>query len=245
MVTKPFKDIDGEALDRLNVRVAEAKKHNLALELPDLVLILDALVTLEILQENIANQDITIRKLRKLSGIERSSESLQTLRDKKQLEEDIAAELANDTDAKPATDAEAEPAKDADAEPAKDTDAEPAKDADAEPAKEAEATVADDNPKKQPKKKRRKKDRPASPEVEPEVVFHPMKTRGRGDDCPECFTGKVYAYKENASFLRITGNSPFTPTRHEMERFGCNTCGAYFTAPLPDEVSMDGDWGQK
>jgi transposase len=229
MVTKPFKDIDGEALDRLNVRVAEAKKHNLALELPDLVLILDALVTLEILQENIANQDITIRKLRKLSGIERSSESLQTLRDKKQLEEDIAAELANDTDAKPA----------------KDADAEPAKDTDAEPAKEAKATVADDNPKKQPKKKRRKKDRPASPEVEPEVVFHPMKTRGRGDDCPECFTGKVYAYKENASFLRITGNSPFTPTRHEMERFGCNTCGAYFTAPLPDEVSMDGDWGQK
>jgi transposase len=229
MVTKPFKDIDGEALDRLNVRVAEAKKHNLALELPDLVLILDALVTLEILQENIANQDITIRKLRKLSGIERSSESLQTLRDKKQLEEDIAAELANDTDAKPA----------------KDADAEPAKDTDAEPAKEAKATVADDNPKKQPKKKRRKKDRPASPEVEPEVVFHPMKTRGRGDDCPECFTGKVYAYKENASFLRITGNSLFTPTRHEMERFGCNTCGAYFTAPLPDEVSMDGDWGQK
>jgi hypothetical protein len=30
-----------------------------------------------------------------------------------------------------------------------------------------------------------------------------------------------------------------------MERLRCNTCGAYFTADLPDEVKADGDVNQK
>jgi hypothetical protein len=62
--------------------------------------------------------------------------------------------------------------------------------------------------------------------------------------CPECEKGKLYKY-EPATFLRITGQSPFVPEQHVMERLRCNTCGAYFTADLPDDVQQDGASGQK
>jgi hypothetical protein len=35
--------------------------------------------------------------------------------------------------------------------------------------------------------------------------------------------------------------SPFVPEQHVMERLRCNTCGAYFTAQMPEEVLADGD----
>jgi hypothetical protein len=34
---------------------------------------------------------------------------------------------------------------------------------------------------------------------------------------------------------------PFVPEQHVMERLRCNTCGAYFTAQMPEEVLADGD----
>lgn len=36
------------------------------------------------------------------------------------------------------------------------------------------------------------------------------------------------------------GHSPLVSTQHLLERLRCNTCGAYFTASLPDKVREDG-----
>ena len=75
-MTKAFTDIDAEALDALIQRVTDAKEHQLTLSAEDCQLLLDALVTLASLQEKLAGNDITIKKLRKLIGIVASSESL-------------------------------------------------------------------------------------------------------------------------------------------------------------------------
>jgi hypothetical protein len=75
-VNKPFTDIDGQALEALIARVSEAKENNLALSPEDCQLLLDALVTLASMQERLANHDVTVHKLRKLLGIEKSSEHL-------------------------------------------------------------------------------------------------------------------------------------------------------------------------
>jgi transposase len=73
-VSKAFTDIDGKALEALITRVSEAKENNLALSSEDCQLLLDALVTLASMQDRLANHNVTVHKLRKLLGIERSSE---------------------------------------------------------------------------------------------------------------------------------------------------------------------------
>ena len=75
-MSKPFIDIDGKALEALIERVNEAKENNLALSPEDYQLLLDALLTLATMQTRLANHGITVHKLRKLLGIEKSSEKL-------------------------------------------------------------------------------------------------------------------------------------------------------------------------
>lgn len=75
-MSKPFTDIDDKALEALIVRVTEAKENNLALSPEDCQLLLDALVTLASMQNRLTHHDITVHKLRKLLGIEKSSEHL-------------------------------------------------------------------------------------------------------------------------------------------------------------------------
>ena len=179
-MSKPFTDIDGKALEALIQRVTEAKENNLALSPEDYQLLLDALVTLATTQTRLANHDVTVTKLRKLLGIEKSSEKLGSL------------------------------------------------------LKQTKKTPRKKN------KKRNDNDEEAFTPVKPEVVIHPLTDIAKGDVCDACKTGKVYK-TDPGSFLRITGHSPFTPEQHVMERFRCNTCGAYFTAPLPDVVLNDGD----
>ena len=89
--------------------------------------------------------------------------------------------------------------------------------------------------KKKPKKKNT---------VSPVKVHHKLNSLNKGETCPECEQGTVYRY-EPAQLLRITGHSPFTPELHLSERLRCNTCGQFFTAPLPDDVLVDGDSDQK
>jgi len=50
---------------------------------------------------------------------------------------------------------------------------------------------------------------------------------------------------EPASSLRVTGQAPLKVTKHILEQLRCNTCGAYFTAELPEEVLKDGARGQQ
>lgn len=175
-MSKAFTDISSEELDGLIARVTAAKEHNLALSAEDCQLLLDALLSLVTFQEELADHDITIGKLRKLAGIVKSSER-------------ISSQVGKS--------------------------------------------------KRSPKRKK-----PTPPQVKTEVIKHELEDQAKGDTCPECQTGKLYKY-EPATFLRITGHSPFTPEQHVMERLRCNTCGAYFTAQMPEEVLADGDVNQK
>ncbi len=182
-MSKPFTDIDGQALEALILRVSEAKENNLALSPEDCQLLLDALVTLASMQDRLANHDVTVHKLRKLLGIEKSSEKLGSVLKK-------AKKSSNK------------------------------------------------------KNKNRKNDDEGFTPVKPTVIVHPLIDMNKGDTCAECLTGKVYK-TEPGSLLRITGQSPFKPEQHVMERLRCNTCGAYFTAPLPEDVLTDGLSAQK
>lgn len=181
-MTKPFTDIDGKALDALIARVTEAKEHNLALSPEDCQLLLDALVTLASMQHRLAHHDVTVHKLRKLLGIEKSSEKRAAV------------------------------------------------------CKTANATP-------HPKKPKDDANEGFAP-VKPRVVIHAIQALHKGDACPECVTGKVYKV-EPGNLLRITGQSPFIPEQHVLERLRCNSCGTYFTAALPAEVLQDGSATQK
>jgi len=184
-LSKPFTDIDGKALEALIARVTEAKENNLALSSDDCQLLLDALTTLIGMQDSLSTHGVTIHKLRKLLGIEKSSEKQSDLVDKPQVKK-----KKNNKSNKPQTD---------------DVD---------------------------------------FAQVKPTVLHHSLEEIKKGDNCPECLTGKVYK-TDPGNFLRITGQSPFTPEQHVMEKLRCNTCGAYFTAPLPAEVLNDGTGTQK
>ena len=182
-MSKPFTDIDGKALEALITRVSEAKENNLALSPEDCQLLLDALVTLANMQDRLANHDVTVHKLRKLLGIEKSSEK--------------TGHVLKQT-----------------------------------------------KPSSNKKNKNRKGNDEGFTPVKPTVIAHPLVGVNKGDTCIECLTGKVYK-TDPGSLLRITGQSPFKPEQHVMERLRCNTCGAYFTAPLPTNVLTDGTSGQK
>lgn len=67
-----FTDIDIKELDELIKRVQKVITHDLALSSEDCQLLLDVLLTFIDMQTNLANNDITIQKLRKLAGIVKS-----------------------------------------------------------------------------------------------------------------------------------------------------------------------------
>ena len=98
--------------------------------------------------------------------------------------------------------------------------------------------------KSQGKKKNRGKGNKSDNTTKPEVKNHQLEHLSKGQQCPECDKGKLYKY-EPATFLRITGHSPFSPEQHVLERLRCNACGAYFTANLPEDVLKDGKSNQK
>ena len=184
-MSQPFTDLDNKALEALIVRVTEAKDNHLALSAADCQLLLDALLTLSTMQSRLENHDVTVHKLRKLLGIEKSSEGLDKLLKK----------------------------------------------SNAEPTRQKKAKV------------KGSQEEGFTP-TKPKVVMHTHTDLVKGATCPECRMGKMYK-SEPGSLLRITGQSPFTPEQHVMERLRCNACGAYATAPLPDEILKDGESHQK
>ena len=184
-MTQEFTDIDSEELDGLIQRVQEATEHNLALSPQDCQVLLKALKTLAALQERLSDNDITLHKLRKLVGMVRSSETMDTLL----------------------------------------------------------GQGGKTNKKRGQKRPKPRNTKPGAP-VKPKVTQHKLDGLSKGDLCPECQQGKLYKY-EPATMLRISGQSPFVPEQHVMERLRCNACGQYFTAKLPSEVVEDGEPGQK
>ena len=65
-------------------------------------------------------------------------------------------------------------------------------------------------------------------------IAHP--TLHRGDPCPGCTMGKIYALAQPATLVRITGMAPLVASVYERERWRCNLCGEVFTAPAPEGV---------
>ena len=66
----------------------------------------------------------------------------------------------------------------------------------------------------------------------------------KGQTCPDCQVGTLRKV-DPATFVRIKGQTPFTPEKHVLERLRCDTCGKYFTADLDETVKDDGDKHQK
>lgn len=99
-----------------------------------------------------------------------------------------------------------------------------------------------ENSEKKPTSKKppkpRKKPRPT------QRCHHKIEGLEKGDVCPECEKSKV-GKTPPAVTIRISGNSPLEVTEHIMERLRCSLCGAYFTAPLPEQVLKDGPPGQR
>jgi transposase len=174
---KPFAELSQTELDGLIERVKQATEHGLALSGADLQLLLNALLMLAQLQEQMADHDITLHKLRKLAGIVSSSEKLS-------------------------------------------------------------AVVPTSLPPKQ-KKTPARPPKPATERVIHERCQHKLNGLAKGQRCPECERGTLYQY-DPAVVLRISGQTPLKSTQHILERLRCNTCGAYFTAALPDIVRADG-----
>jgi len=71
-------------LEALIARVTKAKENRLALSADDCQLLLDKLTTLIGMQDSLSTHGVTIHKLRKLLGIEKSSEKHSDLVDKLQ-----------------------------------------------------------------------------------------------------------------------------------------------------------------
>ena len=57
-----------------------------------------------------------------------------------------------------------------------------------------------------------------------------------GDPCPECPNGTVYEYKPPGVVVRVVGQPPLKATVYELEKLRCGSCGALFTANMPEEA---------
>jgi hypothetical protein len=79
MSTKNVTDINEKELDELIERIQEAIAHDLSLSVADMQLLLNALMTLAHLHERMADNDVTLHKLRKLAGIVNASEKLKNI----------------------------------------------------------------------------------------------------------------------------------------------------------------------
>jgi hypothetical protein len=100
-------------------------------------------------------------------------------------------------------------------------------------------------PAKKPKKPKKKPPRTANAErVIHERRRHALEGLEKGQRCPACLRGTLYKY-EPAVVLRISGQTPLISTQHLLERLRCNTCGAYFTADLAEDVCQDGPADQQ
>ena len=83
---------------------------------------------------------------------------------------------------------------------------------------------------------------PPTPPAPPMIhnrCTHALVDLSKGQRCPECGRGTLYKYQPSV-VVRITGQTPLVSTQHIRERLRCNTCGQYFTAPLPAAVTEDG-----
>ena len=68
------------------------------------------------------------------------------------------------------------------------------------------------------------------------TVEHP--SLHSGDRCPECRTGKVYAYEPKV-LVRWIGQAPLAVSIYQIERLRCRMCDVVMSARLPEGVGAD------
>ena len=68
------------------------------------------------------------------------------------------------------------------------------------------------------------------------AVEHP--SLKSGDRCPQCRTGKVYAYEPKV-LVRFVGQAPIAASIYRIERLRCRLCDSVLSAPIPEGVGAD------
>jgi transposase len=81
--------------------------------------------------------------------------------------------------------------------------------------------------------------KPPTEAVIHERCQHALVGLTKGQRCPECGRGTLYKYPPGGGDTDQRPTPP-TSTQHFLERLRCNTCGAYFTAELPEAAQQDG-----
>lgn len=72
-----------------------------------------------------------------------------------------------------------------------------------------------------------------------EKVTVPHPALKKGDSCPECQIGRLYAYERNNTLIRITGSAPLTAVLYVLETLRCALCGKIYKAPEPLNVGKE------
>ena len=67
-------------------------------------------------------------------------------------------------------------------------------------------------------------------------VEHP--SLNSGERCPQCRTGRVYAYEAKV-LVRFAGQAPIAVSIYQIERLRCRMCDAVYSAPIPEGVGAD------
>ena len=79
--------------------------------------------------------------------------------------------------------------------------------------------------------------RPASAYTGATTVSYAHHTMEVGQRCPACHRGNLYD-RTGPGFIRVTGNPPFTATRHCPQKLRCATCGQEYEAELPEDIAQ-------
>lgn len=213
-------DIDIVKITGLLDRVEECEQHGLTLEKADLQLVAKLVKTLTYLTKQIEGANLTMRKLRKLLGMEQKSEKTSKPRN---------GDKKPDQDKQPPDSESAEPAE---------STPESALDHNAQDSGDVSDTPSTSNPDEGKAKPGHGK-RGHTDFEQAKTLHHALCGLSKGDRCPECGAGTLYKY-EPSVLLRIVGNPPLQAEKHISERLRCNACNVYFTAQLPEEVIRDG-----
>lgn len=86
------------------------------------------------------------------------------------------------------------------------------------------------------KRKRKGHGRIASSAYQGPTVAVPHPTLNKGQRCPACARGSLYALDTPSSTVRIFGQPPLVALRWDCECLRCSGCQQVFTAPLPEQA---------
>lgn len=94
-------------------------------------------------------------------------------------------------------------------------------------------------------RKKSKKTSTKKKSAEPiKTTHHNIIDLKKGDACPQCPTGKLRKH-DPIEFIRVKGSTEYSSEKHIIERIKCDLCGYVVTADIDEQITKDGDIGQK